>query len=159
MNWKVCCFCSIWTPPSLVALFLFSSFCVITVSVAGVLRRGPGWAFMSADSKVSPFLVIMDTTLPALSLSSSGSSKVPLILSHRALGPDSVTLYFSSLPPPIAFLFSLNPRSSVCVRIYCPGMESWLCTLLFETAKFQDPSPSLFPSSLLHPSLPWSTFL
>lgn len=34
---------------------------------------------MSTDSKVSPFLVIMDTTLPALSLSSSGSSKVSLI--------------------------------------------------------------------------------
>lgn len=85
---------------------------------------------MSADSKVSPFLVIMDTTLPALSLSSSGSSKMPLILSHRALGPDSVTLYFSSLPPPNRFPLLLKPEV-IGLRSY---LLSWDGELIVHSA-------------------------
>lgn len=66
---------------------------------------------MSTDSKVSPFLIIMDTTLPALSLSSSGSSKVPLILSHRALGPDMSHYIFPLYPlsSPSCFPLLLKP--------------------------------------------------
>ena len=127
---------------------------------------------MSRDSKISALLVIMDSTLIALSLSSSGVSKVSLIPSHPTPGPDSVALYFSALhfkyprkplssppfPAPLSSLCSLDPSSSVCFHIYRP--QSRADFALFYLGPLNSRTlPLHFP---IHPPPPshfaWSTF-
>lgn len=145
MNWRGYSFCSLRTPPSLAFLFCslpFFSLCIISYSQAVVSEEAWGGLSWTQTQKTSPLLVIMDTTLLALWLSSSGSSKVPLIPSHPTPGLDGVTLYFPLFlfNPPFhnfflvfLFLFS-DPSSSVCVHIYCSWTESWCSTLLSGTA-------------------------